>query len=381
MKKRLTLIGPVYPYRGGIAHFTTLLAGKLLEDDFDVQVISFKSQYPAWLYPGKSDKDFSEGRIQTPAQFLLQPFNPFSWIKVIHAVRQFNPDQIVFQWWTTFWGPCYYFLLLWLKKYIRMAIVHNVLPHEIHFFDRWVAKAVLEKMNKIILMSEQEKKRLLEILKNNPITSVSPHPVYSLFPSVTVNQSQAREQLGIKEENQPVLLFFGLIRAYKGLKDLLVAIKRLKDNGIIVKLIIAGEFWENKNTYVALINELTIESQIIIYDEYIPDNMAGMIFKAADIFVAPYRSGTQSGVVKAALSFGLPIVMTEVIADKIMKDLFKNVCIVPTSDPDFLVHGIRQALKYKHFDTKEIQIIADESWHNFVNIIFLTKHQSAKYDE
>ena len=142
---KISLIGPVYPYRGGIAHFTTLLALKLIEAGNEVQVISFRKQFPKWLYPGKSDKDTSEGRVRVEASYVLSPLNPFDWMKTTWLIKKFKPDKVVFQWWVTFWGLAIGMVTHSLKRrgFENHCIIHNALPHEPKIYDSLITKFAL----------------------------------------------------------------------------------------------------------------------------------------------------------------------------------------------------------------------------------------------
>ncbi len=155
---KITIIGPVTPYRGGIAHFTTLLAAKLTKTGHDVQVISFRKQYPTWLYPGESDKDHSPRRLQVDAGFILSPLNPQSWRKALKLILDFNPRQVLFPWWVTIWVPAFHFLIKELKRrsIIVSILVHNTLPHEPHPWDRFLARKALKDANQFIVMTEKE---------------------------------------------------------------------------------------------------------------------------------------------------------------------------------------------------------------------------------
>jgi glycosyltransferase involved in cell wall biosynthesis len=128
---RLSIVGPVYPYRGGIAHYTMHLARKLIACGHEIQVISFYRQYPAWLYPGESDKDPSDNPMIVPAEYLLAPLLPWTWVKAARRIREFEPDIVVIQWWTTFWAPAFWLLAKWLRNRGLQVIymIHNVLPN------------------------------------------------------------------------------------------------------------------------------------------------------------------------------------------------------------------------------------------------------------
>lgn len=359
---RLILIGPVYPYRGGISHFTSQMADKLLAEGYDLKVISFYQQYPDWLFPGISDKDTSTGRLKIEASFLLSPLNPISWYRTIKATYKFDPALIIFPWWVTLWTPCFLFLLIGLKNFRRIFIIHNVLPHESWFLDRWLTKLVLSKADDWILLSQSEKKKLLKLIPRIGNISVCPHPIYSVFPRLELSQQQALHTLGLQNFGNPVIMFFGIIRAYKGLADLIQAISLLRASGCEVSLLVAGEFWEEKKTYFDLVEKLGIKSHVHFTNRYVPDNEVSILFAASDLFVAPYRSGTQSGAVKTALGFGKPMILTDVIADPFVQELPELCEIVPSCRPDLLAKAIKRKLNQPPLDQNFVQELSDKSW-------------------
>ncbi|MEW6649322.1 MAG: glycosyltransferase [Chloroflexota bacterium] len=325
---RIVLIGPVYPYRGGIAHHTTRLAQAILEEGHEMVVISFKRQYPRFLYPGKSDRDPSQNVTQVDAEFVLDPIYPWTWAKAIHRIRDFSPSVVVIQWWTTFWAPAFWWIAKKLRNICRVTfLIHNVVPHEAKFFDPWLSKLTLLQGNHYIVQSENQKTRLQKLIPlAEPI--IIEHPVYDQFAYQRIEKTEARKLLKLPED-RPILLFFGIVRPYKGLKHLIDAMALVYQAGHNPLLVIAGEFWEDVEKYKAQIKFLGIENAIIIRNEYIPNEDVPLYFNAADVFVAPYVGGTQSGAVKIAMAFAMPIILSKEIFDmakqEIMSDLIKSV--------------------------------------------------------
>ncbi len=319
MMTKIVLIGPVYPYRGGIAHFTSNLAQTFQENGYDLTVISFSKQYPKWLYPGKDDKDFSSGRSAVNAEYILSPLNPFDWLRTIRRIKEINPDLVVLQWWTTFWSFATHALLSGLKKanIPTKVIIHNAFPHEGRSIDKLLARCALGKATRFVVMNKQEGEKIEALVKAASIQLV-PHPIYRPFDSEKVSKSEARKKLGL-DATKRIGLFFGFVRPYKGLGVLLDAIKILKDEGIVndYLFVIAGEFWHDKKQYLDKIKAYGIRDYIIVRDEYIPDDQAGVYFQAADFFVAPYTSGTQSGALKMAMGYGLPCVVSSAIVQEV----------------------------------------------------------------
>jgi D-inositol-3-phosphate glycosyltransferase len=343
---RVVLIGPVYPYRGGIAHYTTRLAQALLTHGHEVLLVSFRRQYPQWLYPGKSDRDPSRLTMRTEAEFILDPLSPSSWRQTRRRIGDFAPQQVVVNWWTTFWGPAFASLTSQLQKdgVPVTFLIHNVMPHEAKPWDRWIAHWALKSGHAYIVQTDGERKRLLDLLPKARV-SLIPHPVYDMFADQRMDPGGARRQLGLPATGS-VLLFFGIVRAYKGLDVLLQAMAQPELAPVRPYLLVAGEFWESKNHYLEQAQALGLTDQLKIEDRYIPNEEIGLYFSAADLLVAPYTAGTQSGVVKMAMGFGLPAVVSRHLADEMMlSQSGKSVFLAEAGNPGDLAHAISQALQ------------------------------------
>ncbi|MEM3658410.1 MAG: glycosyltransferase [Candidatus Hadarchaeum sp.] len=318
---RVALIGPVYPYRGGIAHYTTMLYRALRERGHDVLMVSFKRQYPRWLYPGRSDKDPSKRPLVVEdAKYWIDSLNPFTWLTTFWRIWRYQPDMIVLQWWTTFWAPVWWTIGT-LARFLRIPLLyicHNVLPHETGWWDPWLVRCVLREGAFFITQSLEEKQRLLSLLPGVDVFVV-PHPVYDMFTSQKWPKEEARRRLGLPMDAL-VLLFFGIVRGYKGLKDFLIELSRApyqEPAGIRVLLVIAGEFWDDKSSYLQIIQDMGLGEQVVIEDRYIPNEEVPLYFSAADALVAPYRQETGSGVIQMARGMGLPVVrsLTQIFND------------------------------------------------------------------
>ena len=316
---KIALVGPVYPYRGGIAHFTVSLADELNRAGHQVQVISFARQYPMWLYPGESDKDPSLRYEQVPAQYILDPIYFWTWGKAVRKICDFQPDLVIIQWWITFWGPAFAYLGAELKRKGAPFIfcIHNVIPHENHSPDRWLARHVLSKARYYITLSPRETLRLKALIPSAQVfTSRLPVPRAS---APAMDRATARQILGIPVE-QTVLLLFGIIRPYKGLGVLLEALGLLRAEGICPILQIVGEFWDDPEKYRQQIARLGIDSQVKIEARYIPNEEIETFYRAADCFVAPYLAGTQSGAIKMAIRYSLPVLVSSQIGGDLPED-------------------------------------------------------------
>jgi glycosyltransferase involved in cell wall biosynthesis len=307
---KIALIGPVYPYRGGIAHYTTLLDRTLRSAGHSSLLISFRRQYPTWLFPGRSDKDPSAEPLATDdANYWIDSINPLTWLQTFRKLHSFNPDLIILQWWSTFWSPVWIALMMLNRLFLRspvLIICHNVLPHERRRFDVALAKRTLRMATYLIVQSDEERQRLQQLLPAASSTVV-PHPVYDMFVHQSIERSEARALLDLPAES-PILLFFGIVRPYKGLAELLRAFPAIRESVEDIRLVIAGEFWEDKRTYLALIDELGLGSAVLIDDRYIPNEEVAIYFSAADALAAPYRFKTGSGVAQMSNAFQLSVI-------------------------------------------------------------------------
>jgi D-inositol-3-phosphate glycosyltransferase len=369
---RIILIGPVYPYRGGIAHFTTVLAQKLQEGGDTVELISFKRQYPQFLYPGQSDKDPSQDAQKIEARFLLDPLYPWTWTSALRQISAFHPDLVIISWWTTFWAPAFGAMARVLKsKHVRMAyLVHNVLPHEASFIDRFLVKMAFGNCGQFIVLAQDQGKKLLEIF---PQVSVNQcvHPIYPIFSGQNLSRDEAKSKLGFRAEDV-IFLFFGIVRPYKGLKLLIDAMHFLHSENYRPHLIVAGEFWQDQRATLQEIESYHLEEYIHLYPRYIPNEEVGIFFSAADALVAPYIAGTQSGVVKIGLSFDLPMIVSETISrgDPLLENC-PNVQIVDLKDPQQLADAMINTLSPQNPERqmKHSAPAPDKEWGDLIDTI------------
>ena len=343
---KFVLVGPVYPYRGGIAHYTTMLAQTLAKRGSQCHVVSFRRQYPRWLYPGKSDRDPSQKPLRVNAEYLLDPLYPWTWWQTARKIAEWKPDVVIFQWWTTFWAPAFAALafLLRRREVKVLFVIHNVMPHEPRPWDRWLARLALRQGHSFLAQTDREEERLLSILPQAQIT-MSPLPLYGMFADQRVPAAEARQRLGLPV-GEPVILFFGIVRPYKGLRFAIEALAELRARNKTVYLLVAGEFWEDVMAYTRLIEQLGLSAQVRIDNRYIPNEEVGLYFSAADIFVAPYIGGTQSGAVKMALGFGLPLVISQSLSSaELANETARRLYWVDPKDVVALVEAIERSLR------------------------------------
>lgn len=309
--KKIILVGPVYPYKGGISHYTGLLY-RALKKKYDVTMVSYCFQYPKLLYK-KEQRDYSNDSFKIEkTNYWLHTANPLNWIKTTKKIRQIKPDLMIIQWWHPYFAPCYFMLCKLLKGIRILFVCHNVFPHERFPMDRLLTKAVLKQGNCYIVQSKTDAEDLVSIIPN-AVYEQAVHPTYNAFKIKNMTKEEARSLLQIMKKEK-VLLFFGFIREYKGLKYLIQAMPEIVRQLKEVKLLIVGDFAdeEQKDSYVNLIKQCSVQEAIEIYDGYIPDKEVEKFFAACDLVVLPYISATQSGIVQIAFGFEKPVVVTNV---------------------------------------------------------------------
>jgi glycosyltransferase involved in cell wall biosynthesis len=364
---KIAVVGPVYPFRGGIAHFSSLLVLKLSEQH-EIFPVTFTRQYPACLYPGGSDRDTGPGRLLVEAQALLDPLDPFSWERTAGAIIREKPDRVILQWWVPLWGPAMGYLVRRLRNaHIPVIyIIHNALPHEPGMFDSLLARCALKPANRFIVMNEREREKLAHLVSPNAVISQCPLPVFSVFPATGQVQRSARKELGLPV-GKKLILFFGIVRPYKGLGNLIKAFGMMRISGRTdIELVVAGEFWEDKRDYLAMIDSLGLTGVVHIFDRFISDHETSLLFTAVDLYIGPYLDGTQSASVKTALSFGLPMVVTRVVADEIVREN-PQVCLITESpEPEELEKHILKMLGRPRLSPSRIRNIGAKSWRDLI---------------
>ncbi|OQX95873.1 hypothetical protein B6I21_03175 [candidate division KSB1 bacterium 4572_119] len=336
---KIVIIGTAYPMRGGIAHYVSLLYKKLLQRGHQVKIISFKRQYPAIFFPGKTQQDLSEDLEVIPSKALLDSIGPLSWIQTFLEIYREKPDLILFKYWMPFFAPCYAavsFLTRLLTKTKIVYICDNIVPHESNPLDKLLTKIGLWNVDFFIVMSNTVKKSLLDY-KPNANYHEAPHPVYDYFQD-NFSSETARKNLNLTNDDN-VLLFFGYIREYKGLHVLLQAMPLIFKK-MDIKLVVAGEFYDSKNKYEDLIDDLSLGDSVQIFDDYIPNEKVGLFYAAADVVVLPYISATQSGIIQIAYHFNKPVITTDVGGLPEVVEVGKTGDIVPAENPQALADAI-----------------------------------------
>ena len=307
---KICLIGPTYPFRGGISHYTTLLY-RNLRKRHEVTFISFKRQYPRFLFTGKTDIDPSKKQIQEDGVIqLIDSMNPLTWLKAAWKIINNRIDLVIIQWWVSFWAPQFWTISLLVKTFSNSKILflcHNVVEHESKWVDKILTRFVLKKGDFFIVHSTEDQQNLLSMFPEAK-TRKTFLPTYDVFNSGDFDPDMIKRKYGIEGN---IILFFGFIREYKGLKYLIKSLPEILSE-IKVTLLIVGEFWKDKDEYLSLIKELKIDKNTVVVDEYVPNEEVGFYFSAADLVVQPYVAATGSAVVQTAFGFNKPVIATNV---------------------------------------------------------------------
>lgn len=309
---KITIIGPAYPYRGGIALFSNRLAESLSAAGHEVNIVTFKMQYPGFLFPGKSQFVPEQNGTDLTISREINSINPFNWIKIGNQLSKEKPDLVIFKYWMPFMAPCFGTIAKQIKKNGTtkiIALVHNLIPHEKRIGDRGLTQFFIKKMDGFIAMSKSVLKDI-EKFDASKQKMLSPHPLYDNFGEAK-SREEALKAIGLDTQYN-YLLFFGIVRKYKGLDILLRAFADKNLNNGKLKLIVAGEFYDDNAEYLDIIKKHKLEDNVILRSTFIPDAEVVNYFCAADIIVQPYRNATQSGVTQIAYHFNKPMLVTDV---------------------------------------------------------------------
>jgi glycosyltransferase involved in cell wall biosynthesis len=312
MLKKVVIIGPAWPLRGGLASFDQRLAKQFTDEGADCMIYSFSLQYPSFLFPGTTQFSSDPPPAGIKIETVINSVNPLNWIQVGRRLRKLRPDIIVVRFWLPFMGPSLGTILRLVKRNGHtkiIAITDNVIPHEKRFGDRQFTRYFLGACDGYITMSDKVRMDLETFNTGKPVRQVV-HPLYDNF-GEPVNKELARNRLQIPTESK-LVLFFGFIRKYKGLDILLKAMSEVKKTDPNIRLLIAGEYYEDDKPYLQQIAGLNIADVVIAHTHFIPDEEVKYYLCAADVVVQPYRNATQSGVTPLSYHFEKPMIVSNV---------------------------------------------------------------------
>lgn len=310
----IVIIGPAHPLRGGLASFNERLARAFQEAGHTVSICTFSLQYPDFLFPGTTQYSSDPAPADLNIEVQINSVNPLNWIRVGNQIKKQQPDLVVVRYWLPFMGPALGTILRRIHKNRHTKIIciaDNVIPHEKRPGDKLFTRYFIKSADAFVTMSEKVMGDLRRFTAHKPARIVL-HPLYDNF-GEPLSTRDARTHLQLPQDCF-IYLFFGFIRKYKGLDLLLQAVKELKemDPDSNWKILIAGEFYEDRKPYDELIQSLKIEDRLILKTDFIPDREVRYFLSAADTVVQPYRQATQSGVTPLAYHFEIPMIVTRV---------------------------------------------------------------------
>jgi len=309
---KIAMIGTAYPFRGGLASYNERMVLEFLKEGHDVTIYTFSMQYPKFLFPGKSQYSSEEPPEKLKIVECINSINPLNWLAVGKRISKAKPDLVLIKFWLPFMGACFGTILRRIKKNKHskvISIIDNMIPHESRIGDKALTNYFVKPVDAFIAMSKKVYNEIDLFVDNKP-KALSPHPLFDNF-GQSVSKEEACKHLNLSVENK-YILFFGLIRKYKGLDLLLEAFADEKFRGRNIKLIIAGEFYSDKKDYTDLIEKYSLENDIILTDCFIPDSEVKYYFNISELVAQPYKSATQSGVTQIAYHFNTPMIVTDV---------------------------------------------------------------------
>ena len=311
-KKKIVILGPAHPFRGGIAAFTDRMALAFVDAGYDVEVFTFTLQYPSFLFPGKTQ--FSDAKAPTAFKITraFSSINPWSWIRLGMKIRKMRPEILIVKFWLPFMGPSLGTIARIVRRnhYTKIvANIDNIVPHEQNASDRPLAQYFVNSIQGFIVMSRSVLEELMTFSVYKP-HRFTPHPIYDHY-GAAIPKADAIRLLGL-DESISYMMFFGFIRDYKGLDLLIKAAAEQKIRNMNLKFIVAGEFYSDPKSILQMVKELKLEDKFIFINEFISDSEVYKYFCAADAVVQPYKSATQSGVTQIAYHFNKPMIITRV---------------------------------------------------------------------
>lgn len=378
---KIIQVGTAYPMRGGIAQYVALLFQELSKQN-EVKVFSFKRQYPEFLFPGKTQYETGEPALKVPDDknvIAIDSINPFNWIFTGLKMRKENADLIIYKYWIPFFAIQYSVISFFAKVFRKtkvMYICDNVIPHERRFADILLTKIAFLFVDYFLVQSKTVEAELKQLNKKNKPYILTPHPIYNIFGDI-VEKNKSAEIIGKKYNinlyNKKILLFFGYIRKYKGLINIIEAMSIVRNKYPEALLLVAGEFYEDSSPYYSKIKDLKLEDNVSIVSDFIPDEDVKYFFSVSDSVVLPYSSASQSGIVQIAYHFNKPVIASKIggIGEVIVEG--KTGLLVPPDNHDMLAGAILNFYE-NNLEQDFIKGIISEkekySWQTYTNKIY-----------
>lgn len=380
--KTIKIIGPAFPYRGGIATFNERLTQEFMSMGFDVDIETFIVQYPSFLFPGKTQYNEKPAPEKLAIKRTINSVNPINWLKVGRRISEEKPDLVIIRYWLPFLAPCLGTIASLIRKNkhsVVICLADNVIPHEHRPGDRLLTNYFMQRIDGLIAMSQSVLKDGNSFRKNLP-QGFCPHPIFDNY-GEKLSIEVAKERLKL-DLNIRYLLFFGFIRDYKGLDLLINAFADERLRKFPVKLLVAGEYYSSPESYLQLIKEHKLEDIIELRTDFIPDDEVNLYFSAADMVVQPYKSATQSGVTQIGYHFNKPMLVTNVGGlSEIIPD--GKIGYVVEPDSQEIANALVDFYANDRMGKFEVNILEEKkkfSWSNMANT-FLTVYNKIKNPE
>ena len=310
---KIIILGTAYPYRGGIAAFNERLAQQYMKEGHEVEIYTFTLQYPNFLFPGKTQYSNETAPKDLKIIQKINSISPINWLKTGKEIRKKMPDIVIIPYWMSFMAPCLGALAAQIKKNKHtkiVGLVHNMIPHEPSLLDKIFPAYYVKNIDVFVSLSESVLQDINKFDKKNKPKTFSPHPIYDHYGTL-LSKDEAKKMLNL-DVNIHYVLFFGFIRAYKGLDLLLEAFADERIKKLPLKLLVAGEFYEDEKTYLEIIKNNGLKDNVLLFNDFIPDTKVNLFFSACDLVAQPYKTATQSGVTQIAYHFEKPMVVTNV---------------------------------------------------------------------
>ena len=341
-KKKVLLLGPAFPFRGGIADTQNYLAQNLNALGHETHVYTFSTQYPKLLFPGRTQFSEEKAPDNLDIKRKIHSFNPFNWIEVARSINRLKPDYVIFRYWTPFLAPCWYGIAQRINKTIKkIGLVDNWNPHEIKFWDKTLTRIFSSQMNGFVSLSTAVGDQISYDQPYLPIWKGF-HPIADKLP-MAISKEKARKALSWPQDKK-IVLFFGLIRKYKGLDLLIEAFSQppLNHSGVI--LAIVGEAYESTEKYTRLIQKYKLSKRVICDFNYANTQKSTFVFCAADAVAQTYVSATQSGVTPLAYYYKTPLLVSDLpgLKTPILED---HTGMVTKIDPKKIAESIQKILR------------------------------------
>lgn len=311
---KIIILGSAYPLRaGGLTTFNERLAQEFQNLGHEVIIYTFSLQYPSLFFPGKTQYAIRPAPKAINIKVKVNSINPFNWIKVGYEIKRENADLLIVRYWIPFMAPCLGTIAgiaKTNKKTRVVTIADNILPHEKRVGDNLLTRYYLKKSDGYVTLSKSVLKELEEFEPGNKPRIYSPHPLYDNFGD-KISREEALSKLKLSPDYK-YILFFGFIRAYKGLDILLEAMGDPILDDLPLKLIVAGEYYSSDQEYVKIIREKSLSNKLVMHTHFISNEKVAAYFCASDLVVQPYKDASQSGVTQVAYHYGVPMVVTNV---------------------------------------------------------------------